>query len=42
MLGDNRPVSHDSHSSDVGPVTDIVGKVRFVLWPISRFGATLD
>lgn len=42
VLGDNRPVSHDSHSSDVGPVTDIVGKVRFVLWPISRFGATLD
>ncbi len=39
VLGDNRPISHDSHSADVGAVTRIEGKVRFVLWPISRFGA---
>ena len=39
VLGDNRPISHDSHSHDVGPVTRIEGKVRFVLWPFSRFGA---
>lgn len=38
VLGDNRPISHDSHSSDVGPVTELKGKVRFVLWPISRVG----
>lgn len=42
VLGDNRPVSHDSHSSDVGPVTDIVGKVRCVVWPLSRIGTSLD
>jgi len=38
VLGDNRPISHDSHSGDVGPVTRIEGKVRFVIWPFSRFG----
>ena len=42
VLGDNRPVSHDSHSSDVGPVTDIVGKVRCVVWPLGRIGTSLD
>lgn len=39
VLGDNRPISHDSHSADVGPVTRIEGKVRFVFWPLSRFGS---
>ena len=39
VLGDNRPISHDSHSHDVGPVSRIEGKVRFVLWPFDRFGA---
>lgn len=39
VLGDNRPISHDSHSHDVGPVDRIEGKVRFVLFPFSRFGA---
>lgn len=39
VLGDNRPISHDSHSHDVGPVTRIEGKVRFVLWPFDRIGA---
>lgn len=38
VLGDNRPVSHDSHSSDVGPVTELKGKVRFVIWPPNRIG----
>ena len=33
LLGDNRAVSHDSHSADVGPVTDIVGKARAIIWP---------
>lgn len=39
VLGDNRPISHDSHSADVGPVKRIEGKVRFVIWPLSRMGA---
>ncbi|MBQ8952811.1 MAG: signal peptidase I [Clostridia bacterium] len=38
VLGDNRHVSHDSHSSDVGPVTSIVGKVRAIFWPLNRIG----
>lgn len=33
LLGDNRAISHDSHSADVGPVTDIVGKARAIIWP---------
>lgn len=36
LLGDNRAVSHDSHSADVGPVTDIVGKARAIIWPPSH------
>ena len=36
LLGDNRQVSHDSHSPDVGPVTRIVGKARAIIWPLSR------
>jgi len=39
VLGDNRPISHDSHSHDVGPVTRLEGKVRYVIWPLSRIGA---
>jgi len=39
LLGDNRPISHDSHSNDVGPVSRIEGKVRFIIWPLSRFGS---
>lgn len=38
VLGDNRRVSHDSHSSDVGPVTTIIGKVRAIFWPLNRIG----
>lgn len=39
VLGDNRPISHDSHSFDVGPVTRLEGVVRYVIWPISRIGS---
>lgn len=39
LLGDNRYVSHDSHSPDVGPVTRIIGKVRAIIWPLNRIGA---
>ncbi len=39
VLGDNRPISHDSHSYDVGPVKRIEGKVRFVIWPLNRLGS---
>lgn len=39
LLGDNRPISHDSHSADVGPVSRIEGEVRFIIWPISRIGS---
>ena len=38
LLGDNRHVSHDSHSADVGPVTSLVGKVRVIFWPLNRIG----
>lgn len=38
LLGDNRPISHDSHSADVGPVTDIVGKARVRIWPLNKIG----
>ena len=38
VLGDNRPISHDSHSADVGPVTELKGKVRFILWPPQHIG----
>lgn len=40
VLGDNRSVSHDSRSSEVGfvPVGDVVGKAVFRLWPMRSFG----
>ena len=38
VLGDNRPISHDSHSNDVGPVSKLEGVVRCVIWPFDRFG----
>ena len=39
LLGDNRHISHDSHSPDVGPVTRVVGKARAIIWPPNRIGA---
>ena len=40
LLGDNRADSYDSRMADMGPVGagDILGRVRFVLWPLNRFG----
>ena len=39
VLGDNRSVSIDSRNPDVGPIplSRVVGKVRMVLYPFSRF-----
>ena len=35
VLGDNRAESYDSREEDMGPISkeDIIGRVRFVLWP---------
>ncbi len=40
MMGDNRAVSVDSRNTTVGCIADdqIVGKVVFVIWPLSDFG----
>lgn len=37
VMGDNRAQSHDSRADDVGPLPKsyIVGRVRFVVWPLS-------
>ena len=38
VIGDNRSSSHDSRSSDVGPISGdmLQGKVKCVLWPLNR------
>jgi signal peptidase I len=38
VMGDNRNVSEDSRSENVGPVAlkHIVGRVRYVIWPFSN------
>lgn len=38
VIGDNRASSHDSRSSDVGPISGdmLQGKVKCVLWPLNR------
>ena len=40
VLGDNRMESYDSRMADMGPIgaDAFVGRVRFILWPIRRFG----
>lgn len=40
VLGDNRAESYDSRMEDMGPVgrTAFLGRVRWVLWPLGRFG----
>ena len=40
LMGDNRDVSIDSRNTTVGCVSDeqIVGKVVFRIWPLSKFG----
>lgn len=40
VLGDHRDVSIDSRNTSVGCilVDDIVGKIVFRVWPLSRFG----
>ena len=41
VLGDNRPDSYDSRMADMGPIRReaILGRVRWILWPVSRLGA---
>ena len=40
VMGDNRGVSSDSRSSQVGCIAEerIIGEVIFTLWPLSEFG----
>ncbi len=40
VMGDNRSESHDSRAADMGPIggEDFLGRVRWILWPIDRFG----
>ncbi len=40
VLGDNRPVSKDSRSKDVGFIDQdsVKGRITFRFWPISRIG----
>ncbi|MCL2508299.1 MAG: signal peptidase I [Oscillospiraceae bacterium] len=40
VMGDNRSVSVDSRDSHFGPVPreQVIGKVRFIVWPLSRAG----
>ena len=37
IIGDNRPVSHDSRAIGPVPIKNIIGRVIFVYWPLSKF-----
>lgn len=41
VMGDHRSVSVDSRTQEVGPVSEeqLVGKLVFSIWPLSRIGA---
>ena len=38
MLGDNRNLSTDSHVWGPLPLSNVIGKAFYVLWPIGRQG----
>jgi len=38
ILGDNRPVSHDSRAIGPVPFESILGAVSFVYWPLDHLG----
>lgn len=38
VLGDNRPVSYDSHSGWLAPAENLIGRVVFAYWPPRAFG----
>lgn len=40
VLGDNRAESYDSRAEDMGSIRrdQFLGRARWILWPISRFG----
>lgn len=44
VLGDNRAVSLDSRSPEIGliDVKDVIGKAQFVVFPFNRFGNVYD
>lgn len=39
VLGDNRPISKDSRTIGLVDEKDILGKVVYRIWPISKFGS---
>lgn len=38
VLGDNRRKSRDSRSIGAVPIEEIIGKTKFVFWPMKNFG----